>query len=439
MKGNEMNVLHYDITKAAGDFKVLNATNGGPWHTRHTATHFRSNLEDYKAANLRYSRNHDSNFLDVYGGPYAHDITAIFPNFDADPDDPESYDFACTDESILTTLDADVETFFRLGQSIEHQIKKHGTLPPKDFKKWTVICEHIIRHYNEGWADGYELGIKYWEIWNEPNLDKDDAPNKRCWGGTAAQFYDFYEIAAKHLKARFPELKIGGPSFAHRDIAWADAFLHEMSQRRVPIDFFSWHAYTPKVEVITERAAEIDELLIKYGYGNAESILNEWNYTNKALPYVCTLEAIHGAKGAAFVMASISAAEPTSIDMMMYYDTRISVYCGAFDYYTYKPLPTYYALKWYGELYGFEVVRTDDTIENVYALTGVKDGKTVTILTYYSDEDGLQDVTVKLDYGKRGSYEIYLVDSDKGGELVQKTQDPTVTLKQNTFVKIAEV
>lgn len=53
----------------------------------------------------------------TYGGPYAHDITAIFPNFDADENNPESYDFACTDESILTTLDAGTETFFRLGQS----------------------------------------------------------------------------------------------------------------------------------------------------------------------------------------------------------------------------------------------------------------------------------------------------------------------------------
>ena len=61
-------------------------------------------------------------------------------------------------------LDAGTETFFRLGQTIEHQIKKHGTLPPSDFGKWAQICEHIIMHYNEGWADGYNLGIKYWEI-----------------------------------------------------------------------------------------------------------------------------------------------------------------------------------------------------------------------------------------------------------------------------------
>ena len=128
--------------------------------------------------------------------------------------------------------------FFRLGQTIEHQIKKHGTLPPKDFHKWAEICEHIIRHYNEGWADGYNLNIKYREIWNEPDLDLDDSQNKRTWGGTKAEFFDMYEIAAKHLKEHFPNLKIGGPALAHR-MDWASDFLKEMKKRNVPIDFFS--------------------------------------------------------------------------------------------------------------------------------------------------------------------------------------------------------
>ena len=44
-------------------------------------------------------------------------------------------------------------------------------LPPKDFRKWAQICEHIIRHYNEGWADGHKWDIRYWEIWNEADLD----------------------------------------------------------------------------------------------------------------------------------------------------------------------------------------------------------------------------------------------------------------------------
>ncbi|MBQ1223318.1 MAG: hypothetical protein IIX84_03435, partial [Oscillospiraceae bacterium] len=170
-----METLRFDTGRTFGAFKPLNATNGGPWHKRHAQDQYRSNFEDYKAARIPFSRNHDSNALTLYGGPFAHDITAIFPRFEADPYDPASYDFVCTDEAILSCLDAGTETFYRLGQTIEHQIKKHDTLPPADFKKWAVVCEHIIRHYNEGWADGYKLNIKYWEIWNEADLDPDDS------------------------------------------------------------------------------------------------------------------------------------------------------------------------------------------------------------------------------------------------------------------------
>lgn len=50
--------------------------------------------------------------------------------------------------------------------------------------------------------------MEYWEIWNEPDQDPDDSPNKRTWGGTKAQFFDFYEIVAKHLKGRFPNFEL---------------------------------------------------------------------------------------------------------------------------------------------------------------------------------------------------------------------------------------
>ena len=368
-----MKTLRFDIANQEKAFKILNATNGGPWHKRHATDQYRSNFEAYKAARFPYSRNHDSAVVGIYGGPYSHDITMIFPNFDADENDPASYDFACTDESILCTLEAGTETFFRLGQTIEHQIKKHGTIPPKDFGKWARICEHIIRHYNEGWADGFELNIKYWEIWNEPDLDPDDSTNKRTWGGTKAQFFDLYEIAAKHLKSRFPHLKIGGPALAF-DEEWADNFLCEMQKRGVPIDFFSWHVYCTEPWHMIDKGYRIKALLEKHGYGDVETNLNEWNYVRGwTEDFKYSLLAIHGIKGAAFTMACISEAQRTDcIDMMMYYDTRISGFCGAFDYYTWEPLKGYYPLMWYGKFYDMEsYIPCLDTDKNLYTLCGI--------------------------------------------------------------------
>lgn len=437
-----MENIKFDLSKKGGKFKILNATNGGPRHKRHAADQYITNFTEYKAARIPYCRNHDSAMCSIYGGPYSHDITCIFPNFDADPYSPDSYDFACTDEAIFTCLDAGTETFFRLGQTIEHQIKKHGTIPPKDFNKWAVICEHIIRHYNEGWADGFNLNIEYWEIWNEPDLDPDDSTNKRTWGGTRAQFFDMYEIAAKHLKVCFPNIKIGGPALAW-DEEYANEFLRNMSERNVPIDFFSWHIYCTEPTDMIEKAKRIKALLKKYNYNNAESILNEWNYikgwTNE---YVYSLEVIHGLKGAAFVMSCVCEAQKSdAIDMLMYYDTRPSAFNGAFDFYTAKPLKGYYPFYWYGMFYDMEYeIPAENSVENVYTLCGVdENGKVLSIVTYYTDDDNAADKTVKLDFGKSGKYEIYLLDEDHTNDLVSTTADLTFTMKNQTNILIKEV
>ena len=435
-----MERLIFDSEKTYGKFKILNATNGGPWHKRHATDQYRSNFEDYKAARFPYSRNHDSGVNGVYGGPYSHDITKIFTNFDADPYNPESYDFACTDESILVTLDAGTKTFFRLGQTIEHQVKKHGTIPPKDFNKWSVICEHIIRHYTEGWADGFKLDMEYWEIWNEPDLDPDDSTNKRTWGGTKAQFFDLYEITAKHLKKCFPHLKIGGPAIAGW-VEWGEDFLCEMQKRNVPIDFFSWHIYAQEPHQVIERAEKIKAILIKYGYENAESILNEWNYVKGWTDeFLYSIKVIHGIKGASFVMSVISEAQKSSIDMLMYYDTRPGVFNGAFDLYTYEKLKGYYPFYWYGKFYDLkDEIRAENKIDNIYSLCGVdENGKTLSIITHYTDDDNEGNKEIEIDFGKKGQYEIYLLDDEHDGELIEVTDTLKFNIKNFSCIMIKE-
>lgn len=437
-----METLKFNLSQEGNSFKILNATNGGPWHKRHANDQYRSNFSDYKAARIPYSRNHDSAVHGVYGGPYSHDITCIFPNFDADPEDPASYDFACTDEAILVCLDAGTETFFRLGQTIEHQIKKHGTLPPKDFHKWAVICEHIIRHYNEGWANGHHLNIQYWEIWNEPDLDNDDSANKRTWGGTKAQFFDLYEIAAKHLKGCFPHLKIGGPALAG-NLIWAEDFLCEMQRRNVPLDFFSWHIYCTEPAPMIQKAEAVKTLLTQYGYSDVETILNEWNYVKGWTDeFKYSIQSIHGIKGAAFVMACLCEAQRSdAIDMLMYYDTRPSAFCGAFDFYTYNKLKGYYPLYWYGMFYDMaKSVQAENPIDNIYSLCGIApNGKVLSVITHYNDDDTASSRTVSIDFGKTGRYEVYLLDAEHNGELIQTTDTLVFELSNQSAILIKEI
>lgn len=436
-----MQILKFDPTTPCGEFKRMNAVNNGPVHKRYAQDQYIDNLELYRAAKIPFARNHDAAFYNRYGGEFTVDISAVFPRFEADVNDPASYDFACTDEYIAVTLEAGTETFYRLGQKIEHEIRKHHTLPPADFRKWAEICEHIIRHYNEGWADGFHYNIRYWEIWNEADLDGDDSPNKRTWGGTAEQYFGLYEITAKHLKSCFPHLKIGGPALAHSINDWAERFLGHAEKKRVPLDFFSWHIYCTTPEKMMEKNARVQALLERHGFGGVENILNEWNYIRGwDRDFVYSVKQISGLKGASFTLACMCEAQKSSIDMLMYYDARPSAFNGLFSPFTLEPLKGYYPFLWYGMLYGRQEIRAEHQPEHLYSLCGVDgDGKTLTLLTHYDENDEAGERTVTLDFGRQSTYEVFLLDQTHDGTLLGKVDDLTFTLPVHTSLLIREL
>ena len=392
--------------------KPMHCVNNGPLKAR--TDQVRGNFEEYKALGIPYARNHDASFFSGYGGPHCVDIGAVFPCFDRDENDPEAYDFHLTDEYILNTLAAGTQTFYRLGTRIEHETKKYGTLPPPDFGKWARVCEHIIRHYNEGWADGVRLNMEYWEIWNEADgaADDDDPYWKKCWGGTKAQFFELFEITAKHLKRCFPRLKIGGPAVCSNSSAWTYDFLDFCAERQVPLDFFSWHKYGISPEDVLHGAAELRQKLDALGYTETESILNEWNYVwNWDTHFIDSILTINGLKGAAFAAAAMLSAQRLPIDMLMYYDFRPCVFCGPFNFYTMRPQKPYYPFLMFSELYRlgtrFEALSDDGEI---YAL-GAKgpDGNASVMGAYYNDRPDLHEKTVTV-RGLPDGAQLYLLD-----------------------------
>ena len=79
-------------------------------------------------------------------------------------------------------------------------------------------------------------------------------------------------------------MKIGGPAVSGyaEDGKWTKDFLKYLTAdgKRVPLDFFSWHIYTTSPDKMLEKCVLVRSLLDKYGYTEAESILNEWNYVH---------------------------------------------------------------------------------------------------------------------------------------------------------------
>lgn len=311
-------------------------------------------VSDYfKSAGIPLVRLHDPN----WPHPREVDIHIIFPDFSKDPSDPASYNFSQSDEYLRTVAETGARIVYRLGESIEHTKEKYFVHPPEDYSKWSDICIGIIRHYNEGWADGFHYGIEYWEIWNEPDY------SIKMWSGTHEQYYALYETASVAIKAYNPSLKIGGPAVARPAADFVPEFLEYCRARKLPLDFFSWHTYTADPEKIVSHARHIRTLLDEYGFTKTESHLNEWNYLtadfatiwDKGNEYLRkeTFDRQKNAEGASFVAQVLISLQDLPVDQANYYDAQpIALFCGMFDYHG-VPQKTYFVFRAYEILRSF--------------------------------------------------------------------------------------
>lgn len=378
-----MNPIKVDFSKALGAIKPLHGINNSP------VTDGRE-LPELRAAGIPFARLHDT--AGAYGGTCYVDVPNIFPDFEADPEDPAAYDFAFTDAYLKGLAASGVKIFYRLGVTIENQfrIKAQRIHPPKDFKRWARICAGIVRHYNAGWANGFHYGIMYWEIWNEPE-------NPPMWTGTREQYYELYRVAANHLKQQFPDIKVGGyagcgfyainrenmDDFYRSFIPYFLDFLKFVTapETAAPLDFFSWHLYTTDPHEIILHANYVDARLRECGLGHTENIFNEWNLYDGCDPD--RWDAMKEMPGATFVTAAFCLMQKSPIDKAMYYDALpMREYCGLYYFPSQKVTKTYYAFKAFNELYelGTGVMCSSDEQKGIYVCAAKDDVGTGAVL-----------------------------------------------------------
>ncbi len=350
--------IKVDASKIKGKIKPMHCANNCPINGLSM-----KQMHYWGEAGIPYSRLHDTG--GEFGGTVFVDIDNIFINPDADENLPDSYRFEFTDYLLENIRAQGSEPFYRLGCGIENyrHIRPVHINPPKDPYKWARVCEHIIAHYNCGWADGYHMGITYWEIWNEPDNQPDMSENP-MWNGNREQYYELYTITANHLKKVFPDIKVGGyascgfyeilnanpDTTAHIStrteyfIEFFEGFLEHITSQagKAPLDFFSWHSYSGVEENIAY-ASYARDMLDRYGFKDTESIFNEWN------PGIYDRGKLIDAMRISEMMIRL---HDTSIDMMMYYDGQINTsYGGMFDPLTKTPFPAFYSFKAFNMLY----------------------------------------------------------------------------------------
>lgn len=376
--------IKVNMSKTIGPMKPVNGIGQPPLHGKVDTKYFKYLTE----AGIPFSRLHDVG--GGYGGFVFVDIPNVFRDFDADENDPNNYDFTFTDRLIDGLVKHGVKPFYRLGVTIENyaNIKAYRVFPPKDFDKWARICEHVIAHYNEGWADGFHSGIEYWEVWNEAEL------GIYMWAGSYAEYIRLYVTTAKHLKSKYPQIKIGGPASCGlhaltgdktgpsiRRLQCARDFLRSVKKENAPLDFFSFHSYSPLNEVLDQIAAA-RKLLDEEGFPGMELCLDEWQTD-------CIGRDVGTAKQAAILGASLLAFQDSELGSAAIYDGRASSSAGAYAplFDDWGPRKAYYAYRSFHELRRLEnSVEATSSMKDVYVGAAAKDGTVAVMIANTTDK-----------------------------------------------------
>lgn len=375
------------------------------------------------------------------------DIPCIFPLFHLDETDPANYKFARTDAYIQSILDCGSKIVYRLGVSIQgHPKYKFDTEPPANYTKWANICANIIRHYNEGWADGFHHNIQYWEIWNEP----DDGHGQ--WEGTFEQFIDFYVTVARIIKEKCPNVKVGGPALngamqnVDKKMHHVGPFLEKVKATNSPLDFFSWHSYPDFPGHVTVPAKKIRKILDDFGFPETESHLNEWNiapFMNvwgiSRDPHTRKLwiDRTKGMEGASLAAATLIAMQDVPVDMANFYDASNGI-LGMFHF-NGVPAKSFFAFKMFKTMIAnapcrVEVVGSDPD-NGLAILAGESEdaSRRMILLANYRKPQGLWNINLKGLGQEKRELRVHVVDAYNNYTLerTESIQGPVTRLAIN--------
>ncbi len=367
--------LAVDFTATSGNIRPeLHSSGFGPTICSQTA----QDLADVKAMGFKYARTHDWALINP--NERVCDYFHIFPLMHLDAKDPKNYWFGPTDYLLKRTREeTGLDIFYRLGTSIEHSGHKihFNSSIPEDFDKVAEIFAGTVRHYNNGWANGFNWGIKYWEIWNEPEgienmwcppegtegLSPEELKAKR--DECRSKFVKFFVVALKRLKTEFGDsIKAGGPALCGYNSVWLNDILAACRDAGVAPDFISWHGYTRDPMQFNRQADLGRKLCDSYGFPKCELIVNEWHYFGENYSWTdmqrCSDPKVkariwegpdshNGIRSACFTLATLANMQCSKLDQAYYYGCR-HVGSWGFKDDMQRKYKVFYALKLFGDI-----------------------------------------------------------------------------------------
>ena len=396
VRGMQKKEIKIDFERKCGKIKPLNCINGGPRSGGYNLPFDFS--EEFSQMAVPMVRT--AGAAGEYGYNQYVNIHCIFPDFDADETLETSYNFLPTDLYLASIKNVGADIFYRLGEGREPYGRKLYAKAPADPHKWARICEHIIMHYNEGWANGYKMNIKYWEIWSAPDSGE-------CFASDKESYFELYRITANHLRERFPRIKIGAYgargfySLNRLDateemkgyVPYMQDFFAYITKEETtaPLDFFTWACYTSNPEEIAMHAKYARSYLDGAGLRRTRSIICEYNTADRGgMPPALSDEL------PSELAASLIVAQKNQIDMMMYSSSAVMSRENALftidDGTTHHHYASFGVMKMFASLYrlGTAVDTGDDHRKELYALAAVSADEGALMLSVRNYEGKLE-------------------------------------------------
>lgn len=350
--------LSADFSKKLRPMGKINGMNNGPLmaHSDHT--------KEYKAMGVDFVRFHECHAQQAN----CVEVPFIFPDFDADEFDEKNYIFTETDVAVAAAVEQGYEIMYRFGMGTEiHNEKTLFCVCPPDYEKWGRIVIQILKHYNEGWANGFHYNIKWCEIWNEADLTQ-------YWPGSYDEYIKFYAVTSKMLREYDPSLKICPSGFAgvipakpkenateqqikkyESRYKFFHTFLDTVKREDLPLDCFPWHFYQPSSKGVADILKRIKEMLSIHGMEDIDLINTEWGSCSlhrgpangldgEINGFTWDMAQTETVKSAIGGLASMIVMQQHGNSRAAYYDPDPrSNFCGLYDY-NGTPRPLFYSM-----------------------------------------------------------------------------------------------
>jgi len=179
-----------------------------------------------------------------------------------------------------------------------------------DMAKWQALVYQMALH-----EIGAE-GVRVFEVWNEPNGLFWVAPDK------ISAYLTLYQATATSLEAAASalgvQILVGGPALAAVPtlpyLGWISQLCSFAVANNLPLDFISWHEYSPEDPTYGTVVAAIRAEVAEFPTLHPLLWLDEWNTSAVGNP------AMSGSEGAAFVAAELDSAQSAGIDRATFYE-----------------------------------------------------------------------------------------------------------------------